>query len=109
MKEMNCDTVLMAVMAEADAEISERDGEEVRLHVERCDNCRRAIEQMRKVDELLVMAARREHDADLWPGVERRMRRSRVGLAPFAVVASLLVGSKLIELLSEHDPGIAFK
>ena len=109
MKEMNCDKVLMAVMAEADDEIFEGDGEEVRLHVERCDTCRQAIEQMRQVDDLLMMAARREHDADLWPAVERRISRSRIGLTPFAVVAALLVGSKLIELLSEHDPGIAFK
>lgn len=108
MNKQNCDEVLMLKMAEADGEEVEVSNE-TKAHFEQCETCHSEFAQMRAMDDLMLGQARQEHSIDIWPVVEKRIAVSRIGWAPFAVLAIVLVGYKLFELLPEQAPGLAFK
>lgn len=108
MNEPNCDEVLMLKMAEADGEKVEV-SDEANLHFKHCETCRDEFAQMQAMDKLMMTQARQQHNVDIWPLVEKRIAVSRIGWVPFAVLAVVLVGYKLFELLPEQGPGLAFK
>lgn len=112
MNEINCENVLMAKMAEIDGEEAEFSTGQMNLHLATCENCRQEIQQMRLADNLLKNQTRREADADLWSAVEKRIgarTASPIGWKPFALLGSLLVAYKLLEMLPRQDFGLAFK
>lgn len=112
MNEVNCDEVLMAWMAESDGEEPTLAREQISSHIESCENCRQEVGQVLRVDSLLKSHARHQHDANLWPAVEKRLgspQTPRVGWAPFALFGAIFVAFKLFEMLPEQAPGIAFK
>jgi len=99
------------MMADSDAEEPVR-GEQIRLHLAQCDNCRTELELMQEVDQLLKRQTRREQNVDLWPAIHGQIDRHEhytVGWQPFAVLGVLLVADKLFEMLPAEDPGLSFK
>ena len=112
MRELTCDDVLMAWMAEGDGEESTLSGEQISAHIQHCENCEREIEGMLRVNALLKKQAHQPHDANLWPAVEKRLGSRnvpRIGWVPFGFFGAIFVGYKLLEMLPEKAPGIAFK
>ena len=112
MNEINCDDVLMAWMAERDGEEPMLAGDQISSHIKSCENCQQEIEQILRVDSLLKTQARHQHDANLWPAVEKRLGSrnvTRIGWAPFGLFGAIFVAYKLFEMLPEQAPGIAFK
>lgn len=112
MNEPNCEDVLMAWMAEIDGEKPLLSGEQPSLHINSCENCRRVIEQMLQADSLLKSQSRRQHDANLWPAVEKRLGSRavpQIGVLPFVLLGVVFVAYKLLEMLSERAPGVVFK
>ena len=112
MNELNCDDVLMAWMAESDGEEPTLAGEQISSHIKSCAGCQQEVEQQLGVDSLLKSQARYQHDANLWPAVEKRLGSrnvTRLGWAPFGLFGAIFVAYKLFEMLPERAPGIAFK
>ena len=100
----------MAKMAELDGEEPDIAAEQMKLHLTGCENCRSEISRMQRVDRSLRDHLRSEDDVDVWAAVAKRIGVERsIGWAPFAVVATLLVAYKLIEMLPDQDPGMAIK
>src|SRR5437868_6088972 len=115
MNEMNCENAMMTMMAELDGEKTEIPSQEQAAeHLAGCHDCRREFEQMRITSNLLRKQTRREHNADLWRNVERRLE-TRTKSAPqfewqpFLLLGALLVVYKLLEMLPARDLGFAFK
>ena len=112
MNEVNCDDVLMAWMAESDGEKPTLAGEQISSHIKSCGKCRQEVEQILRVDSLLKRQARHQHDANLWPAVDKRLGSrnvTRIGWAPFGVFGAIFIAYKLFEMLPERAPGLAFK
>ena len=112
MNKINCEDVLMAKMAELDAEKPELSGEQINLHLKHCENCHTEIEQFLNADTLLKRQARNQQDLDLWLAVEKHIGshlKSEIGWRPFALLGALLVAFKLLEMLPDRDFGLAFK
>ena len=112
MNDVNCDDVLMAWMAESDGEKSTLAGDQISAHINSCGKCQQEVEQILRVDSVLKRQTRQQHDANLWPDVEKHLdSRSgpQIGWAPFGLFGAIFVAYKLFERLSERDPGLAFK
>jgi len=112
MNEPNCEEVLMARMAEADGEKPLLSTEQMSLHISNCGNCQRVIEELLHADSLLKGQARHEHEATLWPAVEKRLGSRvvpQIGWLPFVLLGIIFVAYKLLEMLSEGAPGVPFK
>lgn len=111
MKDILCEKVLMARMAEADGEKAELSPEEIERHLSVCDDCRAELAQLEAVDSVLKSVSRADQSLDLWPAVSRGLEppAPRVGWKPFAVASVMLLAYKLIEMLPEKDPGMALK
>lgn len=112
MKELNCEDVLMARMAAADSEEPRFSTEQLEAHVASCAGCQRELQQMQELDLMLAGYKLSEPRVDLWPAIENRIARRAVfnlHWRPFALIGVMLVIYKLLELLPERDPGLAFK
>lgn len=112
MKEINCENVMMMKMAEIDGEATEVSADQINLHITACENCCREFEQLKNTDNLFKRQARHEQNADLWPALEKQIvgeSASRISWKPFVLLAVLLVSYKLLEMVPEHDFGLAFK
>lgn len=112
MNEVNCDEVLMAWMAESDGEKPTLASEQISSHIKNCAKCQQEVEQILRVDSLLKSQARYQHDANLWPAVEKRLGSRivpRIGWVPFGVSGAIFIAYKLFEMLPERAPGLAFK
>ncbi len=111
MKDLTCETVLMAMMAAAHGESAPLSSDEVKAHLTSCADCCEEAVRMQRVDELFQRATRRESDVDLWPAINSRLvpQSRRVGWQAYAFVGVLLLGYKLFEMLPEADPGWAIK
>ena len=111
MKDLGCEKVLMAVMADADGERAELSPEEIKGHLSICEDCRGKVVEMQPVIDILRQGSRAEITVDLWPAINSRLDRhaSRKGWKPYAVAGLLLLAYKLFEMLPEKDPGLAIK
>ncbi len=108
---LNCEDVLMLKMAEADGEQIEI-SIEITIHFEQCENCRREFEEIYCIDRLFNEQTRLEQHIDVWPLIGDSIsstHHKQITWWPFGVVAIILVGSKLFDMLPEHDPGFAIK
>ena len=110
MKEIGCEEVLMAKMAELDGESTAISTDDVDLHFAVCENCQLEFAAIRRVDQSFELHVRSEHVADLWPAIEERIatRTRAVGWKTFAVFAVALAALKIIERSFESDPGWLF-
>ena len=110
MKELTCEDVLMAQMAAADGEEQQFAKEQLAAHVADCANCQHELKQLQALDQLFTGQTLAEPRVDLWPAIENRIaKRSTLSWRPFALIGSLLVIYKLLELLPARDLGMAFK
>ena len=67
---------------------------------------------MLRVDSLLKQQARRGQDANLWPAVEKQLGSRlvpQISSMPFGWLGTVFVAYKLLEMLPERAPGLAFK
>jgi len=114
MSEIECKDAIISAMSEFDGEAPLLSSEQVNAHLAVCENCRQEIDQLRTTVGLLQMQARREHPADLWRLIEKRIE-SPQKVAPqtnwkmFALLGTLLVAYKLVEMLAPQEFGFLFK
>ena len=110
MNDLSCEDVLMAQMALADGEDPGFAQEQLTAHVAGCANCQHELKPLQALDQMLAGQAISESNVDLWPVIENRIaKRKALGWRPFALIGSLLVIHKLLEMLPAEDPGLAFK
>ena len=110
MKELSCEDVLIAQMALRDREEPPFAKEHLEAHVASCANCQHELEQAQSVDQVFARQTISEQRTDLWPAIENRISKpSALGWKPFALIGSLLVIYKLLEMLPAQAPGMAFK
>jgi len=111
MKEIACEKVLMAMMAEADGEAIEISKEDLDLHLSSCENCRAEIARLNDLDTILQRSSRAEKSVNLWPSVSRGLDQSavRISWQPFVIAVVLLIAFKLFEMIPKEDPGILIK
>ena len=108
MNKENCEEILMTQMAVFDGEETYISPEELNAHLEKCESCRREIEEMKSTFALLGRHERRLSEADLWPAIEPRLK-AKTYWQPFVFLAVFLVAYKLAEMLPANDLGFAFK
>ena len=110
MNKINCEDLLMAMMARLDGEDTEVSAEHARLHLAECAGCRQEFEQMQITDNLLKRQTRREQDADLWSAIETQIEaKTQTNWQPFVFLGIFLVAYKLLEMLPEDEFGLWFK
>ncbi len=110
MNKINCEDVLMAMMARLDGEGAEVSAERATLHLAECAGCRQEFEQMQVTDNLLKRQSRREQTADLWSAIEPQLKtETQPNRQPFVFLGIFLVVYKLLELLPEDAFGLWFK
>ena len=112
MDQLSCDDVLMAQMALADGEEPAFSKEQIEAHMTGCANCQNELTQMLALNRVLASQTVVEPHIDVWPAVENRIAKpttSALGWRPFALIGVLLVIYKLLEMLPDRDPGLAFK
>ena len=111
---MNCEDFLIQKFALLDGEKTDLPEAEIDAHLKLCENCRREIEQIQSVGLLLQRQTRNAPAADLWAMVEKRIGAQsepvfEIKWQPFAVVGTLLVIYKLLEMIPERDFGWVLK
>lgn len=111
MKEIACEEVLMAKMAEADGEAAELSPEDLEQHLSACKTCRAEVARMQELHSILQRSSRADVAADLWPAVNERLAQPdmRISWQPFVVAIVLLLAYKLLEMVPEKDPGMLIK
>ena len=110
MKELTCEDVLMAQMAASDGEELPFATEQLSTQITGCANCQHEVEQLQALDQLFIGQTLSEARVDLWPAIEKGIaKRPTLSWRPFALIGLLLVIYKLLEMLPERDPGMAFK
>lgn len=101
-----CETVRLSAMALGDGEVPPMPDGEVTAHLGRCEACRREVEMMDGIQDLLTPVRRRTVEADLWGGLEGRIRSRKGIFFPFLL---LLVGYRILEVLPDLDLGLVVK
>lgn len=112
MNKITCEDFLMAKLAELDGEKTEISAEQIRLHLDACENCHQEYAQMQNIDNLLKRQARNVQDVDLWSAVAGQIEANparQKNWQPFLILGAFLVAYKLLEMLPETDLGLAFK
>lgn len=115
MTELNCEMVCLAAMVILDGRQAERSAEEIENHLTNCPACRDEVKQLTALKVLLGSQKRRELSADVWSTIREKVvvqapqkTNSRARL-PFMVLAGLLLGYRLIDLIPKADLGMIFK
>lgn len=114
MSETECKDAIVSAMAEFDGEAPLLSSEQVNAHLAVCENCRQEIEQLQTTVGFLQMQARREQPADLWRLIEKRIESPQKGerqtsWKTFALLTTILVAYKLLEMLPAQEFGFLFK
>jgi hypothetical protein len=104
----------MAAMAIADGYQPELSPEQIGMHLESCADCRREIEQLQELSSLLDTQERRQRTENLWQMIEARLVVARststsAVLPSFIFLGALLLGYRLVELISNRDFSFLFK
>ena len=114
-KEVICETVCVAAMANADDVQPPLPLFEIEAHLARCADCRREVAQLETLSGLLSSRKRSLRPEDLWAGIENRLTAPATAREAFAVSATfillglLLVACRLVEMIPERAPGWSFK
>jgi predicted anti-sigma-YlaC factor YlaD len=114
MSETECRDAILSAMSEFDGEAPLLSSEQVNAHLAVCENCRQEIGKQQNVAGLLQMQARREQPADLWRLIEKRIESPQIGerqtsWKTFALLTTILVAYKLLEMLPAEEFGFLFK
>jgi hypothetical protein len=114
MKELNCESVCMAAMANADG-YSALSSDEIEAHIKTCPDCRQEIAQLRTLSSLLDTQKRQQHIVDTWASVAARLPvvRPEESAAPqrhlFLLLGLLLLSYRLFEIIPDRDLDWLFK
>lgn len=105
---MKCEEALMMKRAELDGEQTR--SVETDAHIEECENCRREMAAMQRLDDLFDAHTPVQSDATVWPQVHEQIskQRSNVGWMIFAVPVLALVAFKIIAMSLQNEPGLLF-
>lgn len=115
MKEMNCETVLMAAMAAADGHPAKMETEQIEAHLAVCGDCRSELEALGGLVKLLDSRKRRQSDEDLWRTLEPRLfdqtpRHPAAREAKMWVpIGLILLSYKLIEQIPDRHLALVYK
>ena len=111
----NCEIVCMSAMALEEGGVSELSAEQIEVHLADCSDCRREGQQMRSFASFLDGQKRKQQTEDVWMQVEQRLPHalptpsaSRVGYS-FVILGLLLLGYRLIEMISDRHFGLLFR
>ena len=109
MKALNCENVLLAMMAAADGEEAQLSREAIQEHLNACKDCSYEVERTQQLDRIFQQTTRAESTVDLWPTISRGLdqQASAVSWQPYVIVGALLLAYKLFEMLPEAGPGWA--
>jgi hypothetical protein len=104
----------MAAMAIADGyQPPELSVEQVEAHLTSCAECRRELDQLHELSNLLNTQERRLRTENLWQKIEPRLVVSRntstAAVLPLFFLGAVLLGYRLIELIPDRDLSFLFK
>ena len=115
MKEMNCETVLVAAMAAADGHSPEVEASQIEAHLAVCGDCRSELEALGSLVKLLDSQKRRESDEDLWSTLEPRLldqaqpQPAAGNVRMWAPIGLTLLAYKLIEQIPDRNLAMVYK
>lgn len=114
MSELNCESVSMAAMAIADGYQPELSSEQIGTHLASCADCSREVGQLQELSSLLDSQERRLRTENLWERIELSLpdapRSNASAVLPsFMFLGALLLGYRLLELISDRDFSFLFK
>lgn len=115
MKEINCETVLMAAMASADGHPASIETTQIEAHLAVCGDCRGELEALGGLVKLLDSSKRRRSDEDLWSTLEPRLpdqtpRHQESGqLRMWVPIGLILLVYKLLEQIPDRHLALAYK
>ncbi len=94
MKDINCESVQVALMALRDGEVSPIRSEEIQAHLSNCELCSEELESLQVIGEMLNSQKRASLQVDVWPMVNERLE-SKAANASFRWRLLLLFGVPL--------------
>lgn len=115
MNRLGCETVCMAAMAREDGFISEFSDEQIDAHLAHCADCRRELEELQILSNLLDRHQRQQPTEDLWLEVAPSIATaptSRIKVRtwyPFLALGIILIIHRLVDLIPDHASGFLFK
>ena len=115
MTERSCESVCMAAIAMADGYQPRLFGDQIEAHLASCSGCRREVEQLRALSNLLDAQKRRQRTENVWRLVEQRLPDAAVARSasrawrPFILLGLLLLGYRIVEMIPDRDFGLLFK
>jgi anti-sigma factor RsiW len=115
MTKLDCEVVCMEAMARADGYVSELSADQIEAHLAGCSECRREVQQLRKLTTMLDGHKRQQPTADVWQKVSERLpadvpkRTTSRTWYPFMVLGLLLLGYRLMEMIPDRHFGLLFK
>jgi hypothetical protein len=105
----------MAAIAMADGYQPRLSADQIEAHLASCSGCRREVEQLRALSNLLDAQRRRQRTENVWKRVERCLpdaapvQSTSEAWYPFMFLGVLLLGYRLVELIPDRDFGFSFK
>jgi predicted anti-sigma-YlaC factor YlaD len=114
MRELNCESVRMAAMANADG-YATLSPDEIEAHTKNCPDCRMEIAQLRTLSSLLDTQKRQQHVVDSWASVAARLPVVRPEESAetqrhlFLLLGLLLLSYRLFEIVPDRDLDWLFK
>jgi len=112
---MRCDDIRDLLIEFLDDELTERERDEVRLHVAACESCRHELESLQDAFELLADDGYREPSPFYWTRFQARLRERmgqgafrvtpRVAWAPRLATATVAVACFAVGLWVGFSPG----
>lgn len=114
MNKINCEDVVVKIMAVIDGEKSDFSNEQIAEHLANCESCRQEAEQLQNTVILLKKQKRRDQDANLWLEIENRIGAQtkttpQEKWQPFILLGVFLIAYKLLEILPERGFGLWLK
>jgi anti-sigma factor RsiW len=95
MADINCESIRVAAMAQADGETPPLRLEEIETHLVICDRCREEVEHLRATNQLLSSQKRLIPEANVWPLINERVQASAPSAPLFRWRVLLLFGIPL--------------
>jgi hypothetical protein len=114
MRELNCESVRMAAMANADG-YSALPSDEIEAHTKNCPDCRLEIAQLRALSSLLDAQERQPQFADTWTSIAARLpaESGEQSVSPqrhlFLLLGVLLLSYRLVEIIPDRNLDWLFK
>ncbi|MEK6302258.1 MAG: zf-HC2 domain-containing protein [Acidobacteriota bacterium] len=115
MKNIGCETVLMAAMAAADGHPGKMETAQVEAHLAMCGDCRGELEALGGLAKLLDAQKRRQSHEELWRAIEPRLvdqterHSADRSLKVWIPVGLILFAYKLFEQIPDRQLALAYK